>query len=134
MGKMIGMANKYFRLVNCIISIPVNKVENITMVLRRRRIPIEISMCAIGLYILHRSIQSIYAAQRIMLIMKDINIFIRFLLFPITSSSISPSNWESLCSMPAKGYIRRDGECLSFKTDCYCLDGIIPAPNICHPH
>ena len=42
----------------------------------RKRIPIEISICAIGLYILTISMQRQYAMQRIMFIMKEINIFI----------------------------------------------------------
>jgi len=76
MGMIIGSTIKYFRLVNRTASIPINKVRNMSMTPIRKRIPIEISMCAIGLDILTISMQRQYAMQRIMFIMKEINIFI----------------------------------------------------------
>lgn len=46
-----GIIVKYFLLVDCAISIPIN-VKNMTIILNRKRTPIEISMCVIGLYVL----------------------------------------------------------------------------------
>jgi hypothetical protein len=47
-----GIIVKYFLLVDCAISIPINNVKNMTIILNRKRTPIEISMCVIGLYVL----------------------------------------------------------------------------------
>lgn len=77
---IIGITIKYFLLVNRTVSIPINKVKNITITLNRKSIPIEISMCAIGLYILTRFMQRQYAIQKIILIMIGIYIFILFFL------------------------------------------------------
>ena len=77
---IIGITIKYFLLVNRTVRIPINKVKNITITLNRKSIPIEISMCAIGLYILTRFMQRQYAIQKIILIMIGIYIFILFFL------------------------------------------------------
>lgn len=76
-----GITAKYFLLVNCTISIPVNKVRNITITLNRKRIPIEISMWTIGLYILTRLIQKQYTMQNIMLNMRGIYFFIPLFIY-----------------------------------------------------
>lgn len=78
---IIGITAKYFLLVNCTISIPVNKVRNITITLNRKRIPIEISMWTIGLYILTRLIQKQYTMQNIMLNMRGIYFFIPIFIY-----------------------------------------------------
>lgn len=76
-----GITAEYFFLVNCIISIPVNKVRNMTITLNRKRIPIEISMCSIGLYILTRLMQKQYTMQDIILNMKGIYFFIPLFIY-----------------------------------------------------
>lgn len=68
-----GITAEYFLLVNCTISIPVNKVRNMTITLNRKSIPIEISMCSIGLYILTRLMQKQYTMQNIILSIVDTN-------------------------------------------------------------
>lgn len=76
-----GIIAKYFLFVNCTISIPINKVRNITITLNRKRIPIEISMWAIGLYILTRLIQKQYTIQNIILSMTGIYFFIPLFIY-----------------------------------------------------
>ena len=70
-----GITAEYFFLMNCTISIPINKVRNMTITLNRKRIPIEISMCTIGLYILTRLMQRQYTMQNIILSMAGRSIF-----------------------------------------------------------
>lgn len=76
-----GITAEYFFLVNYTISIPVNKVRNMTITLNRKRIPIEISMCSIGLYILTRLMQKQYTMQDIILNMKGIYFFIPLFIY-----------------------------------------------------
>lgn len=76
-----GITAEYFLLVNCTISIPVNKVRNMTITLNRKRIPIEISMYSIGLYILTRLMQKQYTMQDIILNMKGIYFFIPLFIY-----------------------------------------------------
>ena len=76
-----GITAEYFLLVNCTISIPVNKVRNMTITLNRKRIPIEISMCSIGLYILTRLMQRQYTMQNIILSMTGIYFFIPLFIY-----------------------------------------------------
>ena len=76
-----GITAEYFFLVNCTISIPVNKVRNMTITLNRKRIPIEISMYSIGLYILTRLMQKQYTMQDIILNMKGIYFFIPLFIY-----------------------------------------------------
>ena len=76
-----GITAVYFFLLNCTISIPINKVGNMTITLKRKRIPIEISMCTIGLYILTRLMQRQYTMQNIILSMAGIYFFIPLLIY-----------------------------------------------------
>lgn len=52
-----------------------------TITLNRKRIPIEISMCTIGLYILTRLMQKQYTMQDIILNMKGIYFFIPLFIY-----------------------------------------------------
>lgn len=76
-----GITAEYFFLMNCTISIPINKVRNMTITLNRKRIPIEISMCSIGLYILTRLMQKQYTMQNIILSMAGIYFFIPLFIY-----------------------------------------------------
>jgi hypothetical protein len=76
-----GITAEYFLLVNCTISIPVNKVRNMTITLNHKSIPIEISMCSIGLYILTRLMQKQYTMQNIILSMAGIYFFIPLFIY-----------------------------------------------------
>ena len=76
-----GITAEYFFLMNCTISIPINKVRNMTIALNRKRIPIEISMCTIGLYILTRLMQRQYTMQNIILSMAGIYFFIPLFIY-----------------------------------------------------
>lgn len=76
-----GITAKNFLFVNCTISIPIDKVRNITITLNRKRIPIEISMWTIGLYILTRLIQKQYTIPNIILSMTGIYFFIPLFIY-----------------------------------------------------
>ena len=96
-----GITAEYFLLVNCTISIPVNKVRNMTITLNRKRIPVEISMCTIGLYVLTRLMQRQYTMQNIMLSMTGIYFFMPLFIY---KGSQSIDIIQNIKRMPSPTY------------------------------
>lgn len=87
-----GIMVRHFLFVNRTTEIPANKVKNMTMILSRRRIPIETSICVIGRYILTMERQIQYTIHEIIFIEKrNKNLF-------ITHSSIAVRDSNSLAS------------------------------------